>query len=545
VADPIIIQSDISYTVILVNDGDNVTVNPGIHVAVTGASGISSTTSSHSVTLSTGAVVSSDSASGILLAGTGGHSVFIGELAQVSGSSQGIILQGSENTLKNVGTITGQVGVRLGSAGSSGNQVFQSGSIVATATGLSITGDTFIDNTGSIQSGGSGILVGVARTTLINNYGTIVGGIGDAIFVGSGFAAVHNSGRIQGSITFDGVADDVYDGRNGTVTGLVDLGKGNDRAYGGSGAEIFKGGAGNDTIDGGGGGDTVQYDSARSNYVIAVGAGSATIADTRANVDGADTLKNIRFAKFADQTVTLYNTAPTDISLSTMAIAEDRPAMSVVATLAARDAEGDTLTYSLVSDPSGRFRIDGNNLVLTGALDYETQRQHVITVKAKDVYGGESVQTLTLDVTNVIETTGLTLRGGAGADALTGEAGSDRFYGGGGNDVLTGGAGADIFVFDTKPSKAKNLDRIADFVVADDTIHLAKSVFTKIAKKGVLAKSAFYVGTKAHDESDRIIYNKKTGALLYDKDGIGAAAAVQFATVAKNLKMTEKDFYVI
>ncbi|WP_162820245.1 cadherin domain-containing protein [Microvirga calopogonii] len=396
-----------------------------------------------------------------------------------------------------------------------------------------------------IQGGSSGIYSYTATATTISNYGTIVGGTGDAIYVGTGFVAVNNSGQIQGSVTFDGAGDDLYDGRNGIVTGLVDLGAGNDRAYGGSRAETFKGGAGNDTIDGGGGGDTVHYDSARSNYVIAIDARGATIADTRANFDGADTLRNVRFAKFLDQTITLYNSAPTGITLSKTAIAENVQATAIVATLAASDADGDALTYSLVSDPSGRFRVDGNNLVLIGALDYETQRQHSITVKAKDAYGGEVVQVLTLDVTNVVETTGLTLRGTAGADVLTGEAGNDRLYGLGGNDVLTGGAGADIFVFDTKPNKTTNLDRITDFVVADDTIHLAKSVFTKITKKGVLAKAAFYVGDKAHDSDDRVIYNKKTGALSYDADGHGAGTAVQFATVAKNLKMTEKDFYII
>ena len=114
------------------------------------------------------------------------------------------------------------------------------------------------------------------------------------------------------------------------------------------------------------------------------------------------------------------------------------------------------------------------------------------------------------------------LTGLAGKDSLSGLAGNDRLSGGLGNDMLSGGSGHDIFVFDARLSKTNaankraNLDRIADFSVPDDTVHLAKGVFTKIAKAGALKKAAFYTGAAAHDADDRIIYNKKTGALLYD-----------------------------
>ena len=46
--------------------------------------------------------------------------------------------------------------------------------------------------------------------------------------------------------------------------------------------------------------------------------------------------------------------------------------------------------------------------------------------------------------------------------------------------------------------------------------------------------------------SDRIGYDKKSGALYYDSDGNGAHAAVQIATLQKNLKgISNKDFFVI
>ena len=100
-------------------------------------------------------------------------------------------------------------------------------------------------------------------------------------------------------------------------------------------------------------------------------------------------------------------------------------------------------------------------------------------------------------------------------------------------------------MFDTGLNKKTNVDKIVDFNHRDDTIHLAKSVFSKIAKKGVLSSKAFWVGDKAHDASDRIVYNKKTGALFYDQDGNGAKAAVQFATLPKKLALAANDFFVM
>ena len=54
-------------------------------------------------------------------------------------------------------------------------------------------------------------------------------------------------------------------------------------------------------------------------------------------------------------------------------------------------------------------------------------------------------------------------------------------------------------------------------------MRLENSVFTELAT-GTLSGGAFYIGTAAHDASDRIIYNKTTGALSYDFNGNGPAA---------------------
>lgn len=136
------------------------------------------------------------------------------------------------------------------------------------------------------------------------------------------------------------------------------------------------------------------------------------------------------------------------------------------------------------------------------------------------------------------------LDGGAGKDKLYGEDGNDRLYGGLDKDFLHGGAGKDTFVFDTKLGST-NIDTIDDFSVKDDTIWLDDDIFTKVGKVGDLASGAFYVGTKAHDSSDRIVYDNKSGKLWYDADGHGTGAAIQFAQLDPGLKLTAADFDII
>jgi Ca2+-binding RTX toxin-like protein len=116
-----------------------------------------------------------------------------------------------------------------------------------------------------------------------------------------------------------------------------------------------------------------------------------------------------------------------------------------------------------------------------------------------------------------------------GNDTLWGLGGNDRLNGGTGNDFLVGGAGADLFVFGSTLTPA-NADLIIGYVAADDAIMLDPKVFTGLAP-GALAPGAFVIGTAAQDADDRILYDNATGALYFDADGNGAAAALQFATL--------------
>lgn len=138
------------------------------------------------------------------------------------------------------------------------------------------------------------------------------------------------------------------------------------------------------------------------------------------------------------------------------------------------------------------------------------------------------------------------LYGENGNDTLSGGSGNDRLWGGAGSDNLTGGAGSDIFVFNTALGRT-NVDTVRDFNVPADTLHLENAIFIGLSG-GNLAASRFVANNsgRATDTADRIIYEKDTGKLFYDRDGSGSKfAKVHFATLDDGLSLTHNDFFVI
>lgn len=135
------------------------------------------------------------------------------------------------------------------------------------------------------------------------------------------------------------------------------------------------------------------------------------------------------------------------------------------------------------------------------------------------------------------------LFGLAGADTLDGGTGNDRLSGGLGNDVLTGGSGTDRFVFDSALNATTNVDRITDFSkLQGDKIMLEADIFTSMGDAGPLASQYFAVGTAARTPDQHVIYDPLSGNLFYDADGSGAADAVLFAQLQKNLALSASDF---
>lgn len=259
------------------------------------------------------------------------------------------------------------------------------------------------------------------------------------------------------------------------------------------------------------------------------------------------------------------NKAPTEILLESNTISIDRSS-SWRTSLSVKDPNLiESFTYELVSAVGGKFEIQdyGHGASLLLSYPYSIPSFFTVTIRATDHGGMQIEQTFHLPVLfqepydDYIEGTyyGDQITGSANAniilgyegnDILIGGDGDDLLYGGIGYDTLIGGNGADGFVFDTKIStkRNKNIDKLQDFNPKEDRIELYIEIYKKFVYEGRLKKQDFWIGSKAHDASDRIIYHKTTGNLLYDSDGTGKQAAIKIAVLPTKLKLTHNDFFL-
>lgn len=155
------------------------------------------------------------------------------------------------------------------------------------------------------------------------------------------------------------------------------------------------------------------------------------------------------------------------------------------------------------------------------------------------------VEVLALDGTAAINGTGNNLGneiyGNAASNSISGGGGNDHLVGLAGNDIITGGSGKDAFGFFTP---WEGIDTIKDFKVVDDGFFITRSGFGAGLAAGHITTDQFRLGSSAQDGSDRFIYNKSTGAVYFDADGVGGAAQIQIAKVSTGLAMTNKNFFV-
>ena len=135
-----------------------------------------------------------------------------------------------------------------------------------------------------------------------------------------------------------------------------------------------------------------------------------------------------------------------------------------------------------------------------------------------------------------------TLAGGAGSDTLDGGAGNDLLTGGSGSDTLTGGAGADRFKFVTT---GDGLDRITDFVSGVDKLLVVSANFGQLPVGALAADRLVTAATPMTNGNAVFIYNGSTGALGFDRDGNGAAAPVQIATLSARGVLAAGDIQVV
>lgn len=132
---------------------------------------------------------------------------------------------------------------------------------------------------------------------------------------------------------------------------------------------------------------------------------------------------------------------------------------------------------------------------------------------------------------------------GAGKDILDGGNGNDRLEGNQGRDQLTGKKGKDTFVLTN--ARRNSLDNIRDFRSVDDTIAIVRSGFSRTLRLGKIRANQFQLGTQAEDVNDRFVYNRSSGVLFFDADGLGGIGQVQVARLANKASLSRSDITIV
>jgi Ca2+-binding RTX toxin-like protein len=362
---------------------------------------------------------------------------------------------------------------------------------------------------------------------------TLDGGGGFDVAVYSdktGAVVVTLAGASSATVFVAGVAEDTISNIEGVRGGL-----GDDTLTGDAFANLLDGGANADTLNGGGGNDTYVVDSTGDKVIETEGNGT-DVVETSASF-------SIRGEYVEDLTLTEpFFTSPNI------------------------NATGNALDNTIIGNSGDNFldggarddklQGDAGDDTLSGGKGADTMQGGV----GNDIYlvdnAGDEVIEADGEGTDLVESScsfslagefveNLTLTGTA-ANA-SGNSLDNTLAGNSGNNTLTGAEGADTFTFNTALNAASNVDHVTDFASVD-TIGLDNAVFTALSTLGTLAASAFYSAagaTSAHDSTDRIVYNTTTGALFYDVDGVGGAAAVEFAVIDNHAALTNADFVVV
>jgi Ca2+-binding RTX toxin-like protein len=264
-------------------------------------------------------------------------------------------------------TIIGSAGADT-IVGSTGNDVLNGG----------LGGDTYLigvgDGTDTISDSGG---AGSGTDTIAASANSV------AIGLKSGFGAANGIEQISANgyagVTIVGATtDDSYDFSSVQLIGIATIngGGGNDTIKGSAAADTLAGGTGNDTLDGGGGGDT---------YLVGVGHGVDSIADTGSPAD-------------LDRIV----------------------------------AAADSVAIGL---KSGFGAANGIEQISSNGHAGVT----VVGTAADDSYDFSSVQLIGISSIN----------GGAGNDTIKGSSAADTLVGSTGNDTLDGGGGNDTYLVGT------------------------------------------------------------------------------------------------
>ena len=341
-----------------------------------------------------------------------------------------------------------------------------------------------------------------------------------------------------------------------TINGLA----GNDSLFGLHGDDILDGGTGSDRMEGGAGNDlyivdnvndvivetvdaAFDFDGVQSSVTWTLGANLENLTLTgNANINGTGNAGKKIITGNAGNNI--LNGGDGDDSLA------GGGGSDILNGGAGNDIYriNPTLTETINEDLNAGIDIVLVSLNEPGSYTLGTNLEQLVLVTGTTGSGNNLNNTITGNAGNNY----LYGRGGndylygrGGNDILVGGGGNDILVGNGGNDTLKGGRGADRFDF-IKPS-VEGVDIIVDFSVAQDTIGIYNGAYFQgagLTANAAITADQFRIGASAADAGDRFIYNSTSGALFFDRDGIGRTAQVQFATLSTGLAMTNADVFV-
>ncbi len=126
------------------------------------------------------------------------------------------------------------------------------------------------------------------------------------------------------------------------------------------------------------------------------------------------------------------------------------------------------------------------------------------------------------------------------SNSIQGNSGNNILSGGGGLDVLMGGAGADVFRFNELGWM--HADQIVDF----NTLEGDKIVLTS-AITGLPAGTplAYYLNAPSKDRTPGVVRQPGGIGLAFDRDGIGPAKAILFASVSPFTVLDSRSFAIV
>ena len=414
-------------------------------------------------------------------------------------------------------------------------------STVVTSNGLVTEMDTFKNFENVIGSSGRDSITGDAGANVIDgrlgadtmtggagNDTFIVSDAGDRVFEAAGGGTDSVLARVSYTLTAGQQIESLaaadrtgLDTLNLTGNAFANTITGND------GANVLNGAAGADTMIGGAGSDTYTVDNTGDRCVEAIGAAGTDLvyASVTYSLAGYD-LENL----------TLRGTD--NISGTGNALAN-----TITGNSGANILNGAAGADKLIGGGgSDRYYVDTSADLVVEASGAGSDIVYA-SVSYRLGAGQEIEQLIT---TTDAGTSALNLTGNEFGNRLKGNAGDNTLNGGLGADTLYGLKGKDTFVFNTTLSSG-NVDHLGDFSAVDDTIKLAKSIFTALSS-GTLSSGAFKdlsVAGATIDSNDRILYDKATGALSYDADGSGSKAAVKFAIIDTKAALTASDFFIV